>query len=245
MKNPATVFALFVRSIIGTLFLLPLVTILLTMVMLLGSVSKKLRPLQIWVQRVWCGFILGWFSIRIEVDGDLPEFGCVVLFNHKSFVDIFALVKAFRGMNFGAKTELFRIPFFGWAIKSFGVLVIDRSNRKKTIQQYEKSLDNLRRGDRVALAPEGTRNSTPQALLPFKTGPFLFAVQAQVPIVPVLISDAAAVWPKGSLLPALRHWSYTVKVRILPAIKTEGVLPEERQKLKDLVYSKMLSELSG
>jgi putative phosphoserine phosphatase/1-acylglycerol-3-phosphate O-acyltransferase len=67
----------------------------------------------------------------------------------------------------------------------------------------------------VALAPEGTRTVSPR-LAPFKKGAFHLAIQAGVPMVPIVIRNAGDVAPKGDFVfrPA------TVDVEILPPVDT-------------------------
>ena len=67
----------------------------------------------------------------------------------------------------------------------------------------------------VAIAPEGTRTVSPK-LAPFKKGPFHLAIQAGVPVVPMVIHNAGDVAPKGDFVfrPA------TVEVDVLPPVDT-------------------------
>ena len=240
------IFFLILRSLLGVLLVLPLLTLVLApLLVLVGYFGTQGRSLQKKVQFLWAEGFLFWFGVRLRVRGKIPSTwekeGFVVLFNHRSFVDIFTLVSVFRGINFGAKAELFKIPIFGWALKSFRVIVIDRSNRKRTIRQYEKSIERLQLGDSVALAPEGTRNNTPEPLLPFKSGPFQFALQAQTRILPVLISGADQIWPKGDLMPGITHLNPQVKVYILEPIDVVKYKLEDRHKLKESTF-KIMSE---
>ncbi len=73
----------------------------------------------------------------------------------------------------------------------------------------------LRDGLSVAIAPEGTR-SAGDRLGAFKKGPFHIAMQASVPIVPIVIHNATDVLPKGAFFvrPAM------VKVDVLPPVDT-------------------------
>ena len=72
-------------------------------------------------------------------------------------------------------------------------------------------------GKSVVIAPEGTRTITPK-LGSFKKGPFHLAIQAGVPVVPVIIHNAGDVAPKGDFVfrPA------TVEVDVLPPLDTSA-----------------------
>ncbi len=64
-----------------------------------------------------------------------------------------------------------------------GVLPIDRGNRNKVMKVYENAIARVNRGEAFALAPEGTRQKQVE-LGRFKRGPFEFAINAQMDIVP-------------------------------------------------------------
>jgi putative phosphoserine phosphatase/1-acylglycerol-3-phosphate O-acyltransferase len=72
-------------------------------------------------------------------------------------------------------------------------------------------------GKSVCLSPEGTRSITDK-LAPFKKGAFHLAMQAGVPIVPIVIHNSNDVQPKGDLL----FHPGTVNVEVLPPIDTSS-----------------------
>jgi len=82
--------------------------------------------------------------------------------------------------------------------------------------------------------PEGTRGRA-YALRPFKKGPFVFAIQAQVPVVPVYIHGVLEVQRKGEL--AVRPG--TLHVHYLPAIDPVGLGFEARESLATRAYEAM------
>jgi len=98
----------------------------------------------------------------------------------------------------------------------------------------EQVAESLRAGNSFLTFPEGTRSKT-GALLPFKRGPFLMAIKAQVPVVPVAVQGGTASMRKGSrvILPT------TVTVRIGAPIPTTGMDLGDRQKLGDLVRDRI------
>ena len=86
----------------------------------------------------------------------------------------------------------------------------------------EPAVDRLRNGTSIAIAPEGTRSPTPR-LGPFKKGAFHLAMQAGVPIVPVVIRNAGDVMWRGSLVirPGM------IDVAVLEPISTDDWTAEE------------------
>jgi 1-acyl-sn-glycerol-3-phosphate acyltransferase len=92
--------------------------------------------------------------------------------------------------KFVAKKELLWIPFFGRALGCADPVIIDRSNREKSVKSLQRAAERVRGGANVIIFPEGTRN--PEAgLAEFKSGGFHLAIQAGVPVVPVAVRGDA------------------------------------------------------
>ena len=162
----------------------------------------------------------------------------VFIFNHQSNVDLMILAKLLRKDAVGiAKKELQYSPL-GPVFKAAGMIFIDRSNREKAIEAMQPAVDALKNGISIGLAPEGTR-SYDYNLGKFKKGAFHLAMQAKVPIVPIVIKNAHDAMPRGSnfIRPAV------VEVKVLSPI------PTKKWKRKDLdtniamVRNKYLKEL--
>lgn len=191
------------------------------------------------IQR-WGRFSCWLFGVKVETEGmeRIPPSGCLFLFNHTSFFDIFAMAAVLPGVRFGAKIELFKIPFFGFAMRRVGILPIDRRNRERAFAVYKDAHDRLHRGERFALAPEGTRQDE-EKLGPFKTGPFVFAINTGAPMVPVVIRNASQILPKHQLFPNWGVWSHVIHLSILPAVAAEGYTLKERPLLQEKVRQEM------
>ncbi len=176
--------------------------------------------------------------------------GFLILFNHTSWVDILVMASGLPGVpRFGAKIELFKIPFFGRAMRTVGMLPIERNNRTKVLHVYKDAQTRAADGEFFALAPEGTRQAD-RVLGRFKQGPFLFAVGAQMPIVPIVIAGAREVMPKGSWILNPWSWRRTVLIEILPSCPTAGRtevdIPAMQQTVRQAmepVYEKLKAEL--
>ena len=198
------------------------------------------RSLDNRIIKYWGAITCRMFGVSVQVRGleNIPNGGCLFVFNHTSFFDIFAMSAAFPGFRFGAKKELFQIPFFGPAMSRAGVLVIDRADRREVYKVYDNNREKILRGEKFALAPEGTRQNA-EILAPFKTGPFIFAIGAKAPIVPVIIKNANAVMPKKSWLPNWDAWHRTIEIQVLPPVLTEEETFESRHELQKKVYNIM------
>ena len=160
------------------------------------------------VARAWGKCILWVSGIRVQTHGFDPEVAgrsCIFMSNHQSNYDIPVLYGGlpvqFRWL---AKAELFKIPIFGSGMSSAGYISIDRSNRKSAFKSLAKAAEMIRNGTSVMIFPEGTRSSD-GGLLSFKKGGFVLAVDAGVPIVPIMITGTHDIMPKGRLLISRRH----------------------------------------
>lgn len=202
------------RSVIGHLLILPWTIFVSLTVIALGAM-KRHDAVTYWMA-LWSKAVLWFYGVHVKRDGleKLPVAGgAILIFNHQSHFDIPAVTAfAERRLRYGAKIELFKIPFFGPAIRASGCLPIARENRQEVLRIYEEASEKFREGVIFALAPEGTRQSLP-VIGAFKKGPFVFATRGQVPVVPVVIEGADRVMPKGHLLVNVGRWKRTIQVR--------------------------------
>lgn len=226
------------RSFIGAIMFVFWTGICAVSMILCGFLNN--RKLEDAIVVAWTKGTCKLFGVRVEIEGreNMPVGGCIYLFNHTSFFDIFAMNGYLNSFRFGAKIELFKIPVFGAGMRRAGILPIARDNREEVFRVYRAAEERIRKGERFALAPEGTRQSV-EKLGKFKSGPFVFAINAHAPLVPVVVKGALSVWPKGALLPNTGQWSRTIKLIILPQVSTEGYTVDQRPILQEKVYKMM------
>lgn len=177
-----------------------------------GDMSHK-------VARLWARSVLKISGIDVTVTGITRiDHGrsAIIMANHQSNFDIPVLL-AHLPMQFRwlAKAELFRIPVFGRAMRSCGYISIDRSDRESAFRSLSKAAAMVKSGTSVVVFPEGTR-SIDGTIKPFKKGPFILAVDAGVPIVPIVINGTWTIMPKDRLLIK----SCRVTLDVLPPIET-------------------------
>ena len=141
----------------------------------------------------------------------------VFVFNHQSQLDVIILAALLRSDFTGvAKKELQRDPVFaplGWLAD---VAFVDRANTEEAKKALAPAVEALRNGRSLAMAPEGTRSATPR-LGPFKKGAFHVAMQAGVPMVPIVIRNAGELMPAHGLLIS----SGNLQVAVLPPVSTK------------------------
>jgi 1-acyl-sn-glycerol-3-phosphate acyltransferase len=148
--------------------------------------------------RWWSDDVVAGLDIKLKVEGreqlDRDE-RYVVMSNHESHFDIPILFKTVSpSLRMVTKTELFRIPIWGPAMREAGFIEIDRANRERAIESLKIAREKLASGIHVWIAPEGTRSRTGE-MLPFKKGGFMLALDAGARILPVGISGTREVLP--------------------------------------------------
>lgn len=143
----------------------------------------------------------------------------VFIFNHQSKADVVICAKLLRRDIAGVgKKEIRDMPVIGRVMEMGGVVLIDRADARGAIEAMQPLVDAMcKEGKSVVLAPEGTRTVSPR-LAPFKKGAFHLAIQAGVPIVPIVIRNAGDVAPKGDFV----YRSATVDVEVLPPVDTSS-----------------------
>lgn len=208
----------------------------------LGILTWPLSPggeLYLHYARIWSGWILGSLGIPLAVVGGErlePGRTYVLMSNHQSVFDIFALFRAFdRPFRMVAKRALFWIPLLGWSMWMCGFIPIDRSNRDSAIRSLERAARKIRSGVSVLMFPEGTR-SLDGTLHPFKKGGFMLALRAGVPVVPVVVLGTDSIMEKGSL----RVGRADIEVRIGRPIEIAGQGAGSRDQLMDEVRRAMI-----
>jgi 1-acyl-sn-glycerol-3-phosphate acyltransferase len=193
------------------------------------------------VQRFFSWILLLGVGIRVRVEGEenIPAgSSCVVMGNHRSYLDIPAVVLALHRLPilFVAKRELKRIPFFGWALAASAHIKVDRGDREQAIRALEEAMARLGSGIGLVIFPEGTRSRT-HRLLPFKKGGFYAAVDGRFPILPVSIRNSGHLWGKMSLLPRSGIISVQVHAPVTTEALTRRDIPDLMQEVRDRLLS--------
>jgi 1-acyl-sn-glycerol-3-phosphate acyltransferase len=187
--------------------------------------------------RWWSAVILRAAGAKVRVHGlENGSGGDPRIFasNHVSWFDVPALAHILPRYKFVAKAELFKVPVFGRAMRAAGMVEIQRENRKAAFGAYQIAADRIKQGNSVVVFPEGTRGFA-YALRPFKKGPFVLAIAAGVPIVPVIVHGTIEILPKGSL----KAHRGMIDVHLLEPVSTAGVDYDHREALMQTVRTRM------
>jgi len=175
------------------ILLLAIALILISVVLSLYCIVRPFRRNNVYYAAKSMGKVSTLLGLTIEVR--IPESvkdkgPFVFVCNHQNSYDIFTIGTAVQPATVSVgKKSLKWIPFFGQMYWLTGNILIDRKNSNKAMNTIALTAKKIKeRKLSVWLFPEGTR-SKGRGLLPFKTGAFRTALQAQVPIVPVCASS--------------------------------------------------------
>ena len=135
--------------------------------------------------RSWSRRLLHLMSIDIRMTGTLGHPNVIVVANHVSWLDIFALHAA-GPVRFIAKAEIARWPVLGRLVAGVGTLFVERARRHDTHRVNREVAKALAAGDIVAVFPEGTTTDG-STLLPFKGSLLQPIVDAAGALQPVAI----------------------------------------------------------
>lgn len=188
------------------------------------------------------GKVSGLLGLEVEVrtpDEVKKLNSAVYVANHQNTYDIFTISSAVRPNTVSVgKKSLQWIPFFGWMYKLSGNILIDRKNTTKAMDTIAITAKNIKEKNMsVWLFPEGTR-SNGHGLQPFKTGAFRTAALADVPIVPICLSNNHEKiklnrWNNGKLI-----------IEFLPPIYITGENKDNIRKLTNETHDQMLEKIN-
>lgn len=211
---------------IRTFVLVPLLFVytlaLATIVIVWGRVNPA-SPVHDAIVQHWSTLFLRIPPVRVRVEGIErvdPSQRYVVASNHLSMFDIPLL---FRHLplhgRFLSKKEVFRIPLVGQAMRTIGIIEIDRQAGGSSRQAINEGVAiAAERGYSLLVFPEGTRSRSGE-LLPFKKGAFRIAIDTGMPLLPVVIEGTDRVQRPGRKV----FHAGEVTLRVLAPIDTESM----------------------
>lgn len=161
----------------------------------------------------WWGYhyvmLWPWWRVTYEGLDKLPDGPAVLAANHQSMADILVLYGLVHPFKWVSKAEIFKVPFIGWNMRMNDYVRLERGRAASAKKMMAACLTHLKRGASIMIFPEGTRTRDGE-LRPFKHGAFTMAVDAQVPVVPILVEGTFTVLPpsgwilRGKAAPRVR-----------------------------------------
>jgi 1-acyl-sn-glycerol-3-phosphate acyltransferase len=171
-------------------------------------------------------------GMPLEVRGleNLPATPCVVVANHASYLDGVVLFAALPPVfGFVIKREMSQVPVANLLLRRIGSHYVDRGSGYKGARDTRKLLKRANAGGALAFFPEGTFGEGP-GLAEFRSGAFVIAAKAELPIVPIAIRGTRRALPSGRLLP----WPARIHVELAPPLQppastaAEDIAPTRR-----------------
>jgi 1-acyl-sn-glycerol-3-phosphate acyltransferase len=210
-----------------------------TWITVVGSLGIRQRPgdFRDRVATRYARQLLRAAGVAVQIEGlehIAPAGPQIIACNHQSFFDILVVMASLPvRVRFVAKKELFRVPFFGWAIHFLGHIRLDRQNRKQAFVAYEIAAETLvRQRMHVVVFPEGTRSRS-GLLLPFKKGPAVLAIAAGVTVVPCYCAGTFDILPKGSILVR----PHPVQLFFGPPLDAAGLTYDDRDAFTERLHA--------
>jgi 1-acyl-sn-glycerol-3-phosphate acyltransferase len=200
-----------------------LLTLVFALFIIVYGAFRPAAPIHDKILKFWSGLWLRIPPVRVEVVGADkvdPARRYVVTSNHLSMFDIPLLLRELplHG-RFFAKKEVFKVPLVAQAMRTVGIIEIDRAKGVSSRQAINRGVRvAAERGYSLLVYPEGTR-STEGVLLPFHKGAFRIAIDTGLPLLPVVIEGTERVSRPGSKLFFPGH----ATMRILDPIETTGM----------------------
>lgn len=162
--------------------------------------------------RTWTDFhhalAAGLLGVRTRVEGVIPEGAVLIAVKHESMFETLEMERIASTPVIVLKRELTQIPVFGWLMRRYGVIPVDRSAGSKALRDMMAAgKDAVACGRAVMIFPEGTR--IPHGSAPPLRPGFAGLYRALgLPVVPVAV-DSGRLWGKG-----LVKQTGTVTIRI-------------------------------
>lgn len=167
--------------------------------------TRRAAQLALWVAGM---------RVHISHDAHLPQGSSVVVANHASYLDGVVLFAALPPVfGFVIKREMNDVPVAGLLLRRIGMHFVDRSGAGQGKRDARALMRQARSGGALAFFPEGTFHREP-GLARFRSGAFVIAANAQLPIVPVAIRGTRQALPPGSFMPHPGR----IEVELAPAL---------------------------
>lgn len=161
----------------------------------------------------------------------------IMIANHSSTADIWALFLVGGQFRWLSKDTMFRVPLVGLAMTWAGYVSVTRGDKQSQYQAVETSRKWIRKGVSMAFFPEGTRSDDGH-VKEFKIGAFRLAQEENVMIVPVVLRGTRDMLVKNSGFPKKAH----LDIEILPPLRSlEG---EDTRAFADRVQQIVANRLS-
>jgi 1-acyl-sn-glycerol-3-phosphate acyltransferase len=199
------------------IFFFPLTFLIWLLVLPFDREREIIHWILSWQSRILVWLLPIW-KIRIEGrEKGLKETPFVIISNHQSILDILLINCLRYRFKWISKIENMKIPLLGWYLRMADYIIINRGDKESKEEMMEKSFQYLKDGTSIMMFPEGTRSVDGEIGF-FKRGAFQLAINAHVPILPVVLDGSGGVLPKHRLIFTTGH---KIMIKVL-----DPVIPE-------------------
>ena len=145
----------------------------------------------------WCAaFLLG---IRTRVEGEPPDGAVLVAAKHQSMFETLEIMLLLKEPAVVLKRELADIPLWGWVVRRYGVIPVDRSGGAGALRRMMRAAEAaVAEGRPIVIFPEGTRVA-PGQTPPLQPGFAGLYRALNLPVVAVAL-NSGRLWPRGRLI---------------------------------------------
>lgn len=187
-------------------------------------------------------------SVTVIGEENVPKDTAVLYVgNHRSYFDILlTYVRVPRPTGYIAKKEMLRYPLLVNWMKNLHCLFLDRTDIKQGLKTILEGIEKVKSGISICIFPEGTRNKVNDTFLPFHEGSFKIAEKSGCPIIPMSITNSAAIFedhlPKMKKAHVIIEYCKPVYIKELPkekrkfvGVHVQNIIKETYFKNKELI----------
>jgi 1-acyl-sn-glycerol-3-phosphate acyltransferase len=171
----------------------------------------------------WQSWIIVWLMPiwKINIEGRekaVKGTAYVIISNHQSILDIILINSLRYRFKWISKIENMKLPILGWYLRMADYIIINRGNTESKEEMMEKSYQCLKQGISIMMFPEGTRSADWEIGF-FKRGAFQLAINAHVPILPIVVDGSGGVLPKHGLIFTTGH---KIRIKVFDPVQPES-----------------------
>ncbi|CRF40659.1 1-acylglycerol-3-phosphate O-acyltransferase [Helicobacter ailurogastricus] len=194
--------------------------------------------------RKWCRSFFPLMGSPLEKVGEFDLSADLIVLNHQSIIDIICL-EAYHPRNICwiAKKELGDIPYYGYALKTPQMILIDREDRRGLASLIKIAKEKLEQDRPLVIFPEGTRGRGAEKFLPFKPGARVLAEKLHLKIQPILLFNTRKIFNTKPIESQATHLRMVLMPAFTPDLSTDWYAKLEQDMQAE--YNKHYQELNG
>jgi 1-acyl-sn-glycerol-3-phosphate acyltransferase len=194
----------------------------------------------VWQSVILCRIVPAW---KLTISGRekiVRGTTYVIISNHRSLIDILVLNCLRYRFKWISKIENSKVPVLGWYLKMADYITVDRDDDESKAEMLARSYRCLKEGTSIMIFPEGTRSPGDDIGI-FRRGAFQLAMEANVPVLPVVTDGTREILPKHGFILG-RH---DIKIRVLDPVPPGDFGTDDPEKVGAWFRELMVKELNS